>query len=56
VRRSREVRVGALYVEYAERGKEHGILFTLILFCEYMDLEYVRIHVIYRLKVLCSYN
>ena len=36
------------YVEYAERGKENGILFVLNLFCEYMQLEYVRIHVIYR--------
>jgi len=37
-----------LHVEYAERGKEYGILFIFSLFCEYIHLEYVRIHVIYR--------
>ena len=33
-------------VEYAERGKEFSILSRCSLFCEYIDLEYVRIHVI----------
>ena len=42
--------VGALHVEYAERGKEYGILFMFSLFCEYFHLEYVRIHVIYRVN------
>jgi len=37
-----------LHVEYAERGKEYGILFIFSLFCEYMHLVYVRIHAIYR--------
>ena len=36
-----------LRVEYAERGKAHGILFRLSPFCEWIDLEYVRIHVTY---------
>jgi len=40
--------VDVLHVEYAERGNEYGILFIFSLFCEYMHLEYVRIHVIYR--------
>jgi len=39
-----------LYVEYAEREKEYGILFIFSLFCEYMHLEYVRIHAIYRVN------
>jgi len=39
-----------LDVEYAERGKEYGILFIFSLFCEYVHLEYVRIRVIYRVK------
>jgi len=30
------------------RGNEYKILFTFSLFCEYIHLEYVRIHVIYR--------
>ena len=37
-----------LHVEYAERGTEYGILFICNLFCEYANLEYVRLHVIYR--------
>jgi len=37
-----------LHVEYEERGTEHGILFIFSLLCEYIHLEYVRIHVIYR--------
>ena len=39
-----------LHVEYAEREKEYGILLISILFCEYVHLEYVRIHVIYRVN------
>jgi len=38
--------VVALRVEYAERGNEYGI----ILFCEYINLEYVRIYAIYRVN------
>ena len=37
-----------LHVEYAERGNEYGILFIFSLYCENRHLEYVRIHVIYR--------
>jgi len=40
----------SLYVEYAERGKEYGILFMFSLLCEYIHLECVRIHVVYRVK------
>ena len=40
--------VGTLHVEYAERRKEYGILSIFSLFCEYFQLEYVRIHAIYR--------
>jgi len=40
-------KVRTLHVEYAEREKEYGILFIFSLFCEYIHLEYVRIHVIY---------
>ena len=39
--------VTTLYVEYAERRSEYGILFTFSLFCEYLNLEYVRVPVIY---------
>jgi len=39
-----------LHVEYAERGNEYGILFIFSLFYEYIHLQYVRIHVIYRFK------
>jgi len=39
-----------LHVEYEERGKEYGLLFIFRLFCEYIQLEYVRIHVIYRVN------
>ena len=34
-------------IEYAERGHEYGILFNFSLFCEYIHLEYIRIHSIY---------
>ena len=37
-----------LHVEYAERGNEYGNLFIFSLLCKYVRLEYVRIHVIYR--------
>ena len=37
-----------IHVEYAERGNEYSILFIGSLFCEYIHLEYARIHVIYR--------
>jgi len=37
-----------LHVEYAERRTKYGNLFILSLFCEYTNLEYVRIHVICR--------
>ena len=40
--------MGSLHVEYAARGKEYAILFTFSLFCEHIHLEYVRVHVIYR--------
>jgi len=40
-------RTASLHVEYAGRGKEYGILFIFSLFCEYIHLEYVRIHGIY---------
>ena len=39
-----------LHVEYAERGQECGILFMCSLFCEYIHLEYGRMHVIYRVN------
>ena len=39
-----------LHIEYAERGNEYGILFIFRLFSEYTRLEYVRIHVIYRVN------
>ena len=42
--------VAHLHVEYAERAKKYGILFKFSLFCEYVDLEYVRIHVMYRVN------
>jgi len=42
------VSLRVLHVEYAERGTRYGILFMFSLFCEYIDLECVRIHVIYR--------
>ena len=39
-----------LHVEYAERGKEYGILFVFSLFCEYGLLRCVRTHVMYRVN------
>jgi len=37
--------VVSLHIEYAERGKEDGIVFIVSLFCEHIHLEYVGIHV-----------
>jgi len=39
-----------LRVQYGERGNEYDILFICSLFCECIDLGYVRIHVIYRVQ------
>jgi len=39
-----------LHVEYAERGIVYRILFILSLFYECIHLEYVRIHVIYKVN------
>jgi len=39
-----------LHVEYAERRTKYGILFIFCLEFEYINLEYVRIHVIYRIN------
>jgi len=41
---------GTLHVEYVERGTEYGILFICSLLCVYINLEYVRIRVICRVK------
>ena len=38
----------SLRVEYAELPPNYGILFKFGLFCEYINLAYLRIHVIYR--------
>jgi len=46
----RSPRLAILQFEYAERGKEYGIIFRCSLFCEYVRLEYVRIHGIYRVN------
>jgi len=45
-----EGRLETLHVEYAERGEEYGILFVFSLLCEYILIEYVRIHVIYKVN------
>jgi len=42
--------VWSLHVEYVERSTKYGILFIFSLFGEYMNLEYVRIHVICRVN------
>ena len=39
-----------LLVEYVERRTEYGILLICSLFCEYRNLEYVRIRVICRVN------
>ena len=46
----RLMRVSSLHVEYAERGNAYGILFIFSVLCEYARLEYVRIHVVYRVN------
>jgi len=38
----------SLYVEYARGRLKYGFLFRFSLFYEYSNLEYVHIHVIYR--------
>jgi len=43
-------RTATLHVEYAERGRKYGVLFIFNLFCEYIDLEYVRVPVVYRVN------
>jgi len=40
----------ALHVEFAKQRTEYGILFIFSLFCEYSNLEYVRVPVIYRVN------
>jgi len=42
--------VMTLHVEYTERSIQSGILFIFSLFYEYGNLEYVHIHVIYRVN------
>ena len=37
-----------LHVEYAERRRKYDILFIFSLFCEYINLGYERVPVIYR--------
>jgi len=39
-----------LHVEYAYRGNKYGILFIFSLFCEYINLEYLRFPVIYKVN------
>ena len=39
-----------LRVEYAERRTKYGFLFIFTLFCEYIHLEYIHTHVVYRVK------
>jgi len=39
-------RLLTLHAEYAERITQYGILFIFSLFCEHVNLEYVRIHVL----------
>jgi len=41
-----------LYVEYVERRTKYGILFRFSLLCEYINLQYVRIHVLCRVNGL----
>ena len=40
----------SLHVEYAEKRRKCGILFIVSLFCEYTNLEYVRVPSIYRVN------
>jgi len=39
-----------LHAEYAERRLKYRILFIFSLFCEYINLEYVRVPVIFRVN------
>jgi len=39
-----------LHVEYAEPGRKYDIIFLFNLFCEYINLEYVRVPVVYRVN------
>jgi len=43
-------RLVTLHVEYAERRRNYCVLFIASLFCEYINLECVRVPVIYRVK------
>jgi len=43
-----ELGVLLLHVETAKRGQDYGILFIFSLFCEYINLDYVRVPVVYR--------
>ena len=40
----------SLQVQYVEHRTKYGILCKFGLFCEYINLEYVRIRFIYRVK------
>jgi len=42
--------VTTVHDEYAERGREYGIIFVYRLFCEYIHPEYEGIRGIYRVK------
>jgi len=42
--------LSTLYIDYTEKGKVYGILFTVGLFCEQSHLDYVRTHAIYRVN------
>jgi len=46
--------VVALHAEYAERRRKCEIIFRFSLFCEYIDLEYIRVPVIYRVNQAIS--
>jgi len=48
--RGRGIGMISLHVEHAERGRKYGILFIFNLFCEYINVEYVRVPVIYRVN------
>jgi len=39
-----------LHVEYAARRITYNMLFIVSLFCEYRNLEYVRVHVRFRVS------
>jgi len=48
--KSSSTTIPTLHIEYAERGNEHGILVKFCTFSECTRLEYVRVHVIYRVN------